>query len=123
MTDPHSPLAAEAPTKAEVAAAVEAIGRLHHMCAGIAGTLAMARITAEKLLQHSHALPGGVPRDAALAFTKLRLEVAHGDMLTLDTLRSIVAAVPVPEVRLSSTASRVVCTQAPSSGTGSRGKA
>ena len=89
-----------APTKAETACAVEAIGHLRHMLGRITASLAAAKHTARTLLNHSHALPGGVPREAAVAFAKLRLEVAHQDALTLETLRAIVAAVPVPEVQL-----------------------
>ena len=88
------------PTKAETACAVEAIGRLHHMLGGISASLAAAKKAAGTLLNHSHALPGGVPREAAIAFARLRLEVAHQDALSLETLRSVVEAVPVPEVTL-----------------------
>ena len=87
-------------SKAEVAAAVEAIGHLHHMLGVVTGSLTTAKHAARAMLNNAHALPGGVPREAAVAFAKLRLEVAHNDALTLETLRSIVEAIPVPELEL-----------------------
>ena len=87
-------------SKAEVASAVEAIGHLHHMLGVITGSLATAKHAARAMLNHAHALPGGVPKEAAVAFAKLRLEVAHNDALTLETLRSVVEAIPVPELEL-----------------------
>ncbi len=89
------------PSRAEIAASVEAIGHLHHMLRGINGSLAIARNAARALLAHSHALPGGVPEQAAIAVSRLRLELAHSETLSLETLRAVVDTIPVPEVSLS----------------------
>lgn len=87
-------------SNSEILASVEAIGRLHHILKGVDGSLALAKGFARVLLDNAHALPGGVPRDAAVAIARLRLEVAHRDGLTLDTLRALVDAVPVPQARM-----------------------
>jgi len=84
----------------EALASIEAIGRLHHILKGIDGSLVLAKGFARVLLDNAHALPGGLPREAAVAVARLRLEVAHGDALTVETLRALVGAVPVPQVRL-----------------------
>jgi len=118
MLDPKPNSAANSPSNAEIAAAVEAIGRLHYTFKSISNTLEKAKTTATVLVDHWHALPGGVPRDAAVAVAvaKLRLEIAHGGTLTLDTLRSVVEAIPVPEVRIQIASGRV--TDAVSDGPG-----
>jgi len=100
MLGPKPSAGANTPSNAEIAAAVEAIGRLHYMLKSISGTLETAKISARTLVDHWHALPGGVPREAAVAVAKLRLEMAHEGTLTLDTLRSVVEAIPVPEVQI-----------------------
>lgn len=86
------------PSNAEITASVEAIGRLHHLLKDITDSLVSARSSARALVENAHALPGGIPREAALAIAKLRLELAHDHTLTLDTLRSVVESIPVPDV-------------------------
>jgi len=88
-------------SNAEIQVSVEALGQLHYILKKIDGHLATAKDVARTLLDHSRAIPGGVPGEAAVAVAKLRLEVAHNETLTLDTLRAVVEAIPVPEVRLS----------------------
>lgn len=100
MLDPKPRAGVNTPSNSEIAAAVEAIGRLHYTFRSISNTLEKAKTTATVLVDHWHALPGGVPREAAVAVAKLRLEIAHGGTLTLDTLRSVVEAIPVPEVQI-----------------------
>jgi hypothetical protein len=103
MTDPRCGFGAKTPSNAEIAASVEAIGHLHHMLKEITRSLALAKETARTLLDHSHAIPGGVPKEAAIAVAKLRLEVAHNETLTLDTLRCVVQTIPLPDVQLNMT--------------------
>jgi len=100
MINPRCGSGDKTPSNAEIVASVEAIGHLHHVLKEITSSLAMAKKAARTLLDYSHAIPGGVQKDAAVAVAKLRLEVAHNETLTLGTLRSVVEAVPVPEVQL-----------------------
>jgi hypothetical protein len=103
MANPKCGTGEKRPTNSEIAACVEAIGQLHHALAEITRSLTKAKKTARTFLDHCHAIPGGVPQEAAVAFAKLRLEVAHDEALSLETLRSLVEAVHVPEVHLSMT--------------------
>jgi len=103
MANPKCGTGERRPTNSEIAACVEAIGQLHLVFAQITRSLTKAKKAARTFLDHSHAIPGGVPQEAAVAFAKLRLEVAHDEALSLETLRSLVEAVPVPEVQLSMT--------------------
>ena len=106
MLDTKPSAGANTPSNAEIAAAVEAIGRLHYIFRSISGSLEKAKTTATVLVDHWNALPGGVPREAAVAVAKLRLEIAHEGTLTLGTLRSVVEAIPVPEVQVEIAAGR-----------------
>jgi hypothetical protein len=101
MVNAQCDLGGKRVSNAEIQVSLEAIGQLHYILGKITGQLATAKNVARTLLDHSGAIPGGVPSEAAVAVAKLRLEVAHNETLTLDTLRAVVEAIPVPEVELS----------------------